>query len=141
MDGILVPIDFTEASLVGLKRAIEIAQKEKSQIHLVNIVSSPKKAENLQDKLDQDLNRLRENESRLSELIKKIDNKGVKINPQIRIDDFERGILKFIDNNKIDQIVVGINGAHTVGDLFCLEGQGKCIKVNCPVEVVKQAKV
>jgi len=139
MLGILVPIDFTEASLVGLKRAIEIAKKEKSQIHIVNIVSSPQNPKiNPEDKLNHDLNRLIENESRLTELIKKIDNKGVAICPHIRIDDFEHGILKFINTNKVDRIVVGINGAHTVGDLFCLEAQGKCIKVDCPVEVVEQ---
>ena len=135
MGHILVPIDFSEASLVGLHRAIEIASKDNSILHLINIVKAPAKKEK---ELEHAINQLKESEEKLSNLIQNIDNKGVEIHPEIKLADFEKGIHKYMDQHAIDLIVVGINGAHTVGNLFCIEGQGKCIKVNCPVEVVEQ---
>jgi len=136
MEHILVPMDFSEAAQVGLQKAIDIASKNNSEIHLINIVNPPSKSK--ESELSHAINELKESEEKLSELIHKIDSRGVTIRPEIKLADFEKGILKYLDKNHIDLIVVGINGAHTIGDLFCLEGHGKCIKVNCPVEVVKQ---
>lgn len=136
MEHILVPMDFSEAAQVGLHKAIEIASSNNSEIHLINIVSPPSKTR--ESDLAHAINELKESEEKLSALIHNIDNKGVTIHPEIKLANFEKGIIKYLDKNHIDLIVVGINGAHTVGDLFCLEGHGKCIKVNCPVEVVKQ---
>lgn len=136
MEHILVPIDFSEASLVGLKRAIEIAKGKKSEIHLVNIVKPPKTKEK---DLKHTINQIKESESKLTKLISEIDCNWAKIHPQIKLDNFEKGIVKYIDQNMISLIVVGVNGAHTVGDLFCIDPEGtRCVNVKCPVEVVGQ---
>lgn len=136
MEQILVPIDFSEASLVGLKRAIEIAKDKNAEIHLVNIVKPPKTKEK---DLQHTINQIKESESKLSQLINDIDCQGTKIHPQIRLDNFEKGITKYIDQHMINLIVVGVNGAHTVGDLFCIDADNsRCVNVKCPVEVVGQ---
>jgi len=141
MEHILVPIDFTKASIVGVEKAITIARKENAEIHLVNIIppAKGKKSDPKEVQLDHTLNLLKENESKLSSLLQEIAADGLKIHSEIKVDKLESGLKKYMSNHKIDLMVVGINGAHTVGDLFCLGRDKKLIKVNCPIEVVKQA--
>jgi len=139
MEHILVPIDFSEASMLGVKKAIAIAEKEKAEIHLVNIISpNPQKKDKPKEEiLDNTLNRLRENADKLSEWMSNVTHDGVQIHSEIKVDLFEKGIKKYLKNHPIDLIVVGVNGAHTVGDLFCHGRDKKHVQVDCPVEVVK----
>ncbi|MTI20849.1 universal stress protein [Fulvivirga sp. RKSG066] len=138
MEQIMVPIDFTKASVAGVEKAISIAIERDAELHLVNIIA-PIKSGPLEIQLDHTLNLLREHEAKLSSLLTEVDRRGVKINSKIQVANFEKGIKKYLKDHKIDLIVVGINGSHTVGDLFCVGRDEKLIKVSCPIEVVKQA--
>lgn len=140
MQGILVPVDFSKASKEGIKRAVDIAEKKHQSIHLLNIISPIKKKKaspNKEEVLDSTLNRLIENESKLTELVQSIDFKDLPLHSKIIVGDFEKEIRKYITNNDIGLVVVGVNGAHTIGDLFCFGRDQKCIKLDCPVEITE----
>lgn len=149
MGNILIPVDFTQASSAGINKAKKIAEKQHSDLHVVNFISPPKipksKNHSTNDKitsaskgLDQTLNVLKENEQKMSDFLAKSDLSGNLVHSKIVIAPLKKGIAKYISKHKIDQIVVGVNKAHTVGDLFCKEiSNGKTIQPDCAVKVVK----
>ncbi|MDX1629796.1 MAG: universal stress protein [Fulvivirga sp.] len=139
MSQILVPVDFTKASIEGIKKAIKIAKSNGGEIHLLNIVSpiTSNPDESPEVVLDHTLNLLKENESKLSDLLESIDDQGVELHSEIVVDHLKPAIHKYLKKHDVELIVVGVNGAHTVGDLFLKndEKNHKVVEVSCPVEV------
>lgn len=141
---ILVPVDFTEASTNAARNAIELGEKLKTSVHLVNFIPPVRRktqpstdaVENISDKLFSSMNLLKENEEKLAELVKKVSNNRVEIYSEIKIDKVASGIRKQLKKKEIGLIVIGITGAHTIGDSFCnLRQAHDLIKVDCPIMV------
>ncbi|MBL6448978.1 universal stress protein [Fulvivirga sp. 29W222] len=142
---ILVPVDFTDAATHAARNAIELGEKLKTGVHLVNFIPPVRhKAhhantiENISEELFSSINLLKENEEKLGELVKKIDSARVEITSEIKIDKLASGIKKQLKKKDIGLIVIGIAGAHTIGDSFCnLKQAPGLIQVNCPVMVCR----
>lgn len=141
---ILVPVDFTEAATKAVKNAIELGEKLKAKVYLVNFIppvrhkmqNTAYAIENISDELTSSINLLKENEEKLAELVKSTGNTNVEVYSEIKIDKLASGIRKQLKKKDIGLIVIGITGAHTIGDSFCNTRQAhELIKVDCPIMI------
>lgn len=144
--GILVPIDFTEAARHAVINAIALGKMLSADVHLVNFIpplqnkrqqsTTTSEIEAISDNLTSSINLLKENEHRLAEILKDVDSTGVVIHSEIKMDKPSIGLKKQLKKKKIDLIVLGVNGAKTLGDCFFRSDQPQdLINVNCPVMV------
>ncbi|UII30892.1 universal stress protein [Fulvivirga ulvae] len=141
---ILVPVDFTEAATNAVRNAVELGEKLKTDVHLVNFIPpvrrklqpSSNPIENISEELFSSINLLKENEEKLAELVKEMGRTDVEVHSEIKIDKLASGIRKQLKKKNIGLIVIGITGAHTIGDSFCNINQAReLIKVDCPIMV------
>ena len=141
---ILVPVDFTLAAKYGVDNAINLANRLNTNIHLINFIPPPDAKKGKEDEFDfsealtSSINLLKENQSKLTELVHEIDS-AENIHSEIKMDKFARGIKKQLKNQNIGLIVMGLNGHLSIGDSLCQNKKAnEIIRSGCPVLVCNE---
>ena len=101
---LLVPHDFTTAGDTALNYAINLAKTFKAEINVMHVTK------NIRDN--------RKAETRISEIIKKLEKKGVKINPIVRKGDIFETIGNVAKENHTSIVVMGTHGAKGMQKVF-----------------------
>lgn len=148
MKKILVPTDLSDTAELGLKLAIEIAQRCKGAISLVNFTRHPPGKTfnvsgemNLQNDDEQifTLELLQAKKKKLEDLALKYAGTGVPIEFAVIDDKFKSGLDAYMGQQDIDLIVMGTSGEETFKEAFTGNHAQQVIKISsCPVLSVKE---
>jgi nucleotide-binding universal stress UspA family protein len=126
MKRILVPCDFSPASVKAIRFAIDLADNgdELFLLNLINENSTPKKP-------TQDFKRL---EFKFKNLIDTYPKTPISLHPKILFGKFLPSILHFIEEEKIDLVVMGTHGSRGWDGFFMGSNTEKVVRTS-PVPV------
>jgi len=144
MKKILVPCDFSEQAIEAFRLGLEIAERSKGEVHLLNVVELPVMHDTvLMPVLSFEEALLKELKEKAETQFEKIkakyaaDNKKVKLIVQYGATSFT--ILDYIDENGIDLIVMGSKGVSGMRELLIGSNAEKIVRrASIPVLVVKK---
>ena len=140
MKRILVPIDFSMASRASLKFAIELAAKAHAEVYVLHMIELPF----LQETTfgiqpypvdDEQLEKAIRSANRMFEEITKQLPTKVKVHFNTANNDIVPGTQAFIEENRIDQIVMSMRGQHAPEEFFIGSTAEKIVRVS-PVPVI-----
>lgn len=148
MKKLLVPTDLTPIAELGLKLAVQIAQRSAAAISLVNFTRHPigrsfSAMGDIKLKDDEEgtlytLQLLQANKAKLESLIKKYGTSGVSMEYAIVDDEFKNGIDEYLQQEQIDMIVMGTSGEENAAEVFTGNHTEQVIKISsCPVLSVR----
>jgi nucleotide-binding universal stress UspA family protein len=148
MKKILVPTDLSDVAELGLRLAVEIAKRCHASISMVNFTQHPISKSftttgdvNLKIDGEEDVFTLRllhAQKEKLEALVALYSAAGVAIEFSVLDNDFENGIDDYLEQEKIDLVVMGTSGEETAKEVFTGNHTEKVIKVSsCPVLSVR----
>ena len=114
MKKILVPCDFSNTTEKAIKFAIDLAAKPEDELMLLNIISNNTTSKRL---AFQDI-KFKKVEQRFIELIEGYPKSGITLDYKVLSGKFLQTILKFVETEKIDTIVMGTKGSRGWGEFF-----------------------
>lgn len=139
MKKILVPVDFSEQSINAFNLAKVIAKKANSEIFLLNVIEPYMPFSEVgYTATEQDyLSHLKETSaSHLQRLLE--DNPEFSIFSQVEIGSIFRVIRDYIQNNNIDLVVMGTQGASGLEEVLVGSNTEKIVRTaTCPVLTVR----
>jgi nucleotide-binding universal stress UspA family protein len=128
MRKILVPTDLTPIAELGLKLAVQIAQRSDAVISLVNFTHHPFNTTftatgDVNLKVDEEADRftvqlLHTNKQKMEALAAQYSVGNVMISSSIVDDDFKHGVDEYLKSENIDLIVMGTSGEENATELF-----------------------
>ena len=142
MKRLLVPIDFSIYAENALKTAAIIARKNSAEIFILHLIELPSQMQEA----------IAHNNSnpeavlfikKTNETIEKITEQayldGLIIHTIIQFEKAFSGILAFIDNNRIDLIVMGSHGTSGIEEILIGSNAEKVVRLsNVPVLIIKK---
>jgi len=144
LKNILVPIDFSSYSINALKLAKEIADKAEGTVYLLHVIEVPiDKYTFIKDRQKDLIKSIYT--SNFIDIVKKNltkirdENKSLNflLNESLRIGDPYNEIVKFVDEENIDMIVIGAKGIMDRQELYLGSLCEKIIRtISCPVITV-----
>lgn len=139
MKKILVPTDASESSRRALKTALEFARKFKAEVELIFVMHEPMVYNSSVDMYIISPEQIeQEGKFVLDTTLTKIDTSGVEVNKKIMQGNAAKVILKEIEDENIDMVVMGRCGYGAIAD--CLLGsvsQRVLYGANCSVLIAK----
>lgn len=129
---ILVAYDGSKSSENALKLAMEHAKVFQASLHVITSAE--------RTKTEKDLPLVQEAENLLWQVEEKCKNQNIPCETHLLIRGYTPGedIIKFAQENEIDEIVVGIRKQSKVGKLVMgSTAQYVILKANCPVVTVR----
>lgn len=140
MKRILIPIDFTEASLNGLDYAFEFAKKAGGELHLFHAVSPHPMVKDVttqEDLSDQEEDAKQKLEDICERLASKNKRNGINYMFHVEYGFAEDQILKIVKEKSIDFIIMGTKGSES--SIFGGSLSADILsKADCPVLVIPQ---
>jgi nucleotide-binding universal stress UspA family protein len=143
MKKILVPCDFSKPSINAFRLAQNIAASSGGSIHLVHIIELPVLHDSvLMPVLDFEQGLFDELKTKATSQFKKITDKyevdGVRIVTKVLFGGVARMINKYIEENKVDLVVMGSHGASGLREVFIGSNAERLVRQSTvPVLVVK----
>jgi nucleotide-binding universal stress UspA family protein len=148
MKKILVPTDLSDTAELGLKLAVEIAQRCGASISLINFTRHPMGKTfnttgeiNLQDNDEENvftLELLHAKKQKLEALTSHYSSAGVAIEFAVIDNKFKNGLDAYMSQENVDLIVMGTSGEETAKEAFTGNHTQQVIKLSsCPVLSVK----
>jgi nucleotide-binding universal stress UspA family protein len=148
---ILVPIDFSEVSLIGLKAAVDIAIQIGADINLLHIIQDHS-AVGFQTDADLQANEMQASEldhfmielikkrkKELNELIDQHRTSTVSLNSFIEFGSFSDQFEKHLESNPPDIVVMGSSGETSISEFFTGNHTSKAIRMaGVPVLALKE---
>jgi nucleotide-binding universal stress UspA family protein len=135
---ILVPVDLTEKSLMGVERAVELARENRAEITLLHVIET---VEHISfDEMKQFYDRLEKSAREgLKECAERYADEGLKITEVVAYGHRSKEIVDFAVENRIDLIVVA---SHRIdpdrpGHDWSTISYAVAILAPCPVLLVK----
>lgn len=150
MKNILVPFDFSKTALYALKLAVNIAEKQNTTVNLLYVVIDPFTVRSssgieLQEYRSSNIRKFleaikKESFTNLKHVIKQLNNKKVKITPNIAVNaGVYKGILKFIDSKKTGLVVMGTHGVSDLKTKYLGTNSERIFRMtNKPVLIVRE---
>lgn len=144
MKKILVPCDFSDSAVQAFKFAVEIANQSKGEIALLNVVELPVIHENvMMPTFSFEDTFLKEMKDRADIDFTKMKSKWVKDGPKVST-HVEYGaptptISQFIEEKKIDLVIMGTKGASGLKEFFVGSNTEKIVR-RSPVPVISLKK-
>ncbi len=140
MKNILVPVDFSQQSLVAFQFAKHIAKKAKATITLLNIIE-PYMPFNEMGHLAAEQDYISHLKDAATDYLQKIaENDEIEVNALVQVGSIFRLIREHIDENKIDLVVMGTQGASGLEEVFIGSNTEKIVRTSdCPVLTVRNA--
>lgn len=143
-----MPTDFSDIAEHGLKAAVQIAQKLKAEIFLLNCIPPPsggnfsatgdvtKRYAGEEDRYVAELRKV--NDKKLKEIAHSLGH-DVHISTVLRINDLQVAVADFIEAYNIDLVVMGTSGENTFPEYFVGNHLEQVIRISqVPVIAVKQ---
>jgi nucleotide-binding universal stress UspA family protein len=143
MKRILVPTDFSQCASFAADTAIKMAKKSNSEVHFLHFMSIPihfLQMESGQDKVFPELNaEVEEVKSDLQTLVDKAHKAGVQSEYFLSFNESSSNIIKHIQEQMIDLVVMGSHGASGVRELFIGSNAQRIVRLSpVPVLILKQ---
>lgn len=148
---LLVPIDFSEESIYGLRTALDIAKTTNGSIQLLHVIDEPRGTDfHIGGDMTANEKSYQENYRYTAELIARQRERlrGLAIeyhNPNVPVDIavesglYKKGLEEYLENHKIDMIVMGTTGETSVSEFFIGNHAEQALKVSeVPVLAVQQ---
>lgn len=145
MKKILVPCDFSESAVQAFKFAVEIANQNKGEVLLLNVVEIPVIQDSvmvpafsfeetylkeMKERAEKDFNKMRE----------KWAKDGPKISTHIQFGAPTSAISRMVDEKKVDLIVMGTKGASGLKEFFVGSNTEKIVRWSAvPVISIKKS--
>lgn len=112
---ILVPVDFSQKSIVALKSAINLAVTSQGEIDVMNVVEVPLAVRAIGDRYETTAPKgkellsflLESSKTRMEGLVKKVEAKGITINIKTKVDPAPENLAELITERRYDLIVIG----------------------------------
>lgn len=151
---ILVPVNFTAQSAIGLATAHDIAQKVKASITLLNVIEGDSNVVGIRQSTELDAKSMHANEKQhlFLDLIKKnnerskllahdYDESEVYIKTIVMKGDFKDCLETYLKENEVDLVVMGSKGESSVLQIFSNHHTAQTIdKANVPVLAVRELR-
>jgi nucleotide-binding universal stress UspA family protein len=143
MKKIVVPCDFSEQAINAFRFAVDIARQSKGEVHLIHVIELPVihttvlPAISFEEALFQELRE--KDESQFKKLIAKFGDDTVTIKSKVVFGAVSRLIFDYIEENKIDLVVMGTHGANGVRE-FVIGSNAEKIVRKSPVPVLTVKK-
>lgn len=144
MKKILVPCDFSKPASNAFRIALDIAQRAKGAVHLLNIIEVPvvmsdptlMPGVNFEGQLVNDLNERANRE--FTKMITKYKPKEVKVVSEVQLGGVASAILDYISERSIDLVIMGSHGASGLQEFFVGSNAEKIVRRSpVPVLIVK----
>lgn len=144
MKKIVVPCDFTEQAINAFRFAIDIARQSNGEVHLVHVIELPVLHDTVlmpvlsfEEALFEELRE--KAEKQFKKLETKYNDDSIKIKSQVVFGATSRMVLDYIEENKIDLVVMGTHGASGVRE-FVIGSNAEKIVRRAPVPVLAVKK-
>lgn len=144
MKKILVPCDFSEQAINAFRFAIDIARQSKGEVHLVHVIELPVLHDTVlmpvlsfEEALFEELRE--KAEKQFKKLETKYNDDSIKIKSKVVFGATSRMVLDYIEENKIDLVVMGTHGASGVRE-FVIGSNAEKIVRRAPVPVLAVKK-
>lgn len=143
MKRILVPTDFSLCAKYASNTAINLAKKSNSEVHFLHFMSIPihfLQLESGQDKIFPEINaEVEDIKKDLQGLVDEAENQGVKAEYFLSFNESSSNIIKHIQEQLIDLVVMGSHGASGVRELFIGSNAQRIVRLSpVPVLILKQ---
>ncbi len=144
---ILVPYDGSEYSQKALKISINMARAFGSSVYLVNVVDvttvSPPgqiRSKETRKSLEQIKNSIKASaETHLQKIQKDYNNSGIIMKGLVLEGDVSSKLLKFIQDNNIDLVIIGSKGLSGISKIKTLGSVSRKVSelAKCPVMIIR----
>ena len=140
MKNILVPCDFSKPAVSAFRFALDIADKSKGVVHLLNVIELPA----IHDPIimpvvffeKEFLNELKEKTTKeFDKIINRYKPDAVEVKTEVTFGAVSRMIQDFIKKKKIDIVIMGSHGATGIREYFIGSNAEKIVR-NSPVPVL-----
>jgi nucleotide-binding universal stress UspA family protein len=144
MKKILVPCDFSPQAVNAYQSALEIAERSKGEVFLLNVIELPVMHDTVLMPVlsfeEEFFKELKENSLKQFERItSKYSRDKVKVHMQVNYGATSRMILDFAKEQNIDLIVMGTKGASGLEEIFIGSNAEKIVRhATVPVLVIKE---
>jgi len=144
MKKILVPCDFSEQAVNAFRFALEVASQSKGEVHLINVIELPVMHDTvLMPVLTFEEVLFKELQQKTEKRFKKITTKYAKedsnVKSKVLFGTTARMILDYIDDNKIDLVVMGTHGASGMREILIGSNAEKIVRrASVPVLAIKK---
>ena len=145
MKNILVPCDFSKPAINAFRFALDIADKSKGTVYLLNVIELPA----IHDPIimpvisfeKEFLNELKEKTTKeFDKIINRYKPDAVEVKTEVAFGAVSRMIQDFIKKKKIDIVVMGSHGATGIREYFIGSNAEKIVRNSpVPVLVLKEA--
>jgi nucleotide-binding universal stress UspA family protein len=140
---ILVPTDFSKCSVYAIKVAAQLAKKLDATVHLLHVIETPVVAYDAGmvnfESLPQAMFMKELADDNLKNLLSEFFLKGIKIESKIEYDAIYKRITQYVEDQKIDLIVMGSHGAKGFNEIVLGSNAERVVRYSpCPVLTVKQ---
>lgn len=140
---ILVPTDFSKCSVYAVKVAAQLAKKLDATIHLLHVIETPVVAYDAGmvnfESLPQALFMKELADDNLKNLLSESFLKGIKIESKIEYDAIYKRINQYVEDQKVDLIVMGSHGAKGFNEIVLGSNAERVVRYSsCPVLTIKQ---
>jgi len=142
MKRILVPVDFSKPAENALKVAAELARKNNGELYVLHVVEMAEtlfgtEQFNIND--EQIIFFMKMAKKRFTKFLDKPYLEGLKVTDSVEVGSPTMGINELIENEKIDLLVMGSNGASGIDEILIGSNTEKVVRHSkVPVLVVKQ---
>ena len=144
MKKILVPCDFSEQAINAFRFAIDIARQSNGEVHLVHVIELPVLHDTVlmpvlsfEEALFEELRE--KAEKQFKKLETKYNDDSITIKSKVVFGATSRMVLDYIEENKIDLVVMGTHGASGVRE-FVIGSNAEKIVRRAPVPVLAVKK-
>lgn len=143
MNAILVPTDFSACAAFATQTAMDIASRNKAAIHLFTTIDIQedwsKLSEEEKNKNPEAIQKIRNAEVLLKEWENKATAKNINIQTAWSEGNLIENIQAYVEEYKIDFIVMGSHGASGKNEFFIGSNTQKVVRtVHCPILIVKE---
>lgn len=140
---ILVPTDFSKCSVYAVKVAAQLAKKLDATVHLLHVIETPVVAYDAGmvnfESLPQAMFMKELADDNLKNLLRESFLKGIKIESKIEYDAIYKRINQYVEDQKVDLIVMGSHGAKGVNEIVLGSNAERVVRYSsCPVLTIKQ---
>lgn len=140
LDNILVPVDFSDYSLLSLKRALSITEGRKSRVFLQNVYNVPSSYRYSGKTYEQFADIMKEHASKdLGALLKRVEVRDQELVPVYTIDK-TGNLMKLVyaeaKKKKVDLIIMGAKGRTMASALLIGSKSERMIRINSEIPLL-----
>lgn len=140
---ILVPTDFSKCSVYAVKVAAQLAKKLNATMHLLHVIETPVVAYDAGmvnfESLPQAMFMKELADENMKNLLAESFLSGISVESKIEYDAIYKRINQYVENHKINLIVMGSHGAKGFNEIVLGSNAERVVRyADCPVLTIKQ---